>query len=193
MKKPNSYDTTTVTTDFTPLPAGGYVCKIMQVEVTKSKTGLEMLKISLDIAEGDFKDYFANAYKNDTRPDKKWGCTAYIVTDESTDYGVKNLKTFITSVEESYSGFNVVWGDKFAACFKGKFVGVVFRREQYENASGEVRWSTKPAWFRSTDTIKKGVEIPEDKYLPGKESTSKSSGNINDGFTDAEQDELPFM
>ena len=137
MKKPTNYDTTEVTGEFTPLKPGGHICKIMQVKETKSKSGLDMLEISLDIAEGEQKDYYAKAYRSDTRADKKWGCVVYLVVDESTDYGVKNLKTFTTSVEKSNVGFQIAWGDNFAKCFANKLVGGVFGREQYLNASNE--------------------------------------------------------
>lgn len=62
MKKPNNYETTQAYGDFTPLELGGHICKIMKVEETKSKAGNDMIIISLDIAEGDQKDYFSKQY-----------------------------------------------------------------------------------------------------------------------------------
>lgn len=203
MKKPTNYDTTEVTGEFTPLKPGGHICKIMQVKETKSKSGLDMLEISLDIAEGEQKDYYAKAYRSDTRTDKKWGCVVYLVVDESTDYGVKNLKTFTTSVEKSNNGFSIAWGDNFAKCFANKLVGGVFGREQYLNNSNEVKWSTKCKWFRSVESIRAGVDVPEDKLLPDDQydkafdkGTQQNQGQLNygnDGFTTTENEELPFM
>ena len=196
MNKPSNYESIKTQGEFIPLPAGGYVCKVMQVLETKSKSGLEMLQISLDIAEGEFKNYFTDAYKNDTRDQKKWGCIAYLVVDENTDYGTKNLKGFVTSVENSNTGFNVVWGDNFAKCFKGKLVGAIFGREQYESNTG-IHWSTKFKWFRGTDTIKSGnFQIPEDKYLPDGVTSRPTPNQVNDGFMnipDGIDEELPFM
>lgn len=195
MKKPTSYDTTEVAGDFTPLKLGGHICKIMQVKETKSKSGLDMLEISLDIAEGEQKDYYTKAYKSDTREDKKWGCVVYLVVDESTEYGVKNLKTFTTCVKKSNQGFQVAWGDSFAKCFTNKIVGGVFGREQYLNKKNEIKWSTKCRWFRSVEAIKAGVDIPEDKLLTEGQSP-QNQGQLNygnDGFTSAENVDLPFM
>lgn len=198
MKKPNNYDTTQAVGEFTPLKLGGHICRIMQVEEVKSKTGLDMLKISLDIAEGEQKGYYADAYKSDTRQDKKWGCVVYYVVDENTEYGTKNLKTFITCVEKSNTGFSPVWGDNFAACFKGKLVGGVFGREQYLNNKQEIKWATKCVQLRSVEAIRAGVEVPEDKLLNG---TTVIPANANpipgqDGFMnipDGLDEELPFM
>lgn len=202
MQKPNDYDNVQAYGEFTPLKLGGHICKIMQVKETKSKAGKDMLEISLDIAEGDQKDYFAQQYKADTRENKKWGCTVYqLINDDKGNTG-RGFKSFITSVENSNSGFNVLWGDKFAACFKCKLVGGVFGREQYLNQSGEKKFSTKCIQFRSAEAIRSGVEVPEDKLLPedGKYSgypsgytpTPGADGfmNIPDGSI---EEELPFL
>lgn len=199
MNKPNNYETTQAVGDFTPLKLGGHICRIMQVEEKQSRTGLTMLVISLDIAEGDQKDYFANQYKSDTRENKKWGCVVYSVVDESTDYGTKNLKTFITCVENSNNGFKVQWGDKFATCFKGKLIGGVFGKEQYLNQNNEEKWATKCRFFRSVDSIKVGFDVPEDKYI-NDSYYDRAHDNIHqpgeDGFMnipDGMSEELPFI
>lgn len=190
MQKPQNYESIKVG-DFTPIAPGGHLCVIKQVKEEKSKNGLDMLVIHLDTDNADAQpNYFMEQFKNDIRPEKKWGCIMYLVVDNSTEYGPANLKRFCTSVEESNTGFSVAWGDKFEACFKEKKVGVVFGREQYLNASGEVKWSTKPKHFRSTSTVL-NAEIPKEKFLP--ESSSNVSGT--DGFMnipDSIEDELPF-
>lgn len=198
MQKPNNYEETQTAGEFTPLKLGGHVCKIMQVKEAKSRSGLDMLEISLDIAEGDQKDYYANAWKTDTRQDKKWGCIVYMVVDASTEYGTKNLKTFCTSVEKSNQGFQIVWGEGFAKCFANKLIGGVFGREQYKNANNEVKWYTKCRYFRSVDSIRAGVDVPEDKLLQEGQSSQNQGqlnyGDGNDGFTNVQgNEELPFM
>ena len=85
MEMPNDFQTTQGFGDYTPLPAGGYICRIMGVEETKSKSGRDMIKVSLDIAEGEFKNRFAEAWKADTRADKKWGCIANQLVYDTTD------------------------------------------------------------------------------------------------------------
>lgn len=59
MKKIAGYDESeALTGEFEVLEAGGYICKIINAKVEKSKTNKEMLVIAFDIAEGDHKDYF---------------------------------------------------------------------------------------------------------------------------------------
>ena len=167
MVKPNNYDGTQEYGEFKPLELGGHVCKIMSVEETKSGSGKDMLKIFLDIAEGEQANYYAEQYKADSRAEKKWGCIVYQLVEDKDGNTNRGLKTFITSVEKSNKGFTVAWGDDFAACLKGKLVGGVFGREQYQNSKGELRFATKCVSFRSVDTIRSGVEVPNDKLLSG--------------------------
>lgn len=170
MQKPQDFDNVQAFGDFVPLPAGGYVCRIMGVEETASRAGAPMIKISLDIAEGQYKDYFANQYRANTRTDKKWSYSAIInqlVYDTSGNNSTnRGFKTFVTSVCESNQSFNVAWGDGFSACFKNRLVGVLFGREEYIGTDGKTHWSTKALNFRSVKTIRDGgFEIPADKPL----------------------------
>jgi len=167
MVKPNNYDGVQEYGEFKPLELGGHICKIMSVEETKSGSGKDMLKIYLDIAEGEQANYYTEQYKADSRAEKKWGCIVYQLVEDKDGNTNRGLKTFITSVEKSNKGFAVAWGDNFAACFKGKLVGGVFGREQYQNSKGELKFTTKCVSFRSIDTIRIGVEIPADKLLSG--------------------------
>lgn len=200
MQKPNDYDNVQAYGDFIPLKLGGHICKIMQVKETTSKAGKEMLEISLDIAEGDQKDYFAQQYKSDTRENKKWGCVVYQLVKDNDGNTSKGFKTFITSAENSNSGFKVSWGNNFAACFKGKLIGGVFGREQYLNSYCEKKFATKCVQFRSVESIRNGVDIPEDKLLPESQDNGYGPGytpsTIGDGFMNIPnglEEELPFM
>ena len=190
MRKPSNYDNAPVSGDFEPIEKGGHICVIKQVEETKSKSGLDMLIISLDTDISDKQPkYFENQFKNDIRPDKKWGCMMYLVVDENTDYGTKNLKTFCTCVEKSNTGFETAWGDNWCRQFKDKKVGAVFGKEQYESADGAVKWSTKPKWFRSTDTVL-DANPPEDKFLTKNANQMDANGFMN--IPDSIDEELPF-
>jgi hypothetical protein len=123
-----------------------------------------MLVILFDFAEGDEQaGYFMKQFENDIRPDKKYpnAGTNYMVIDESVDYGVRNLKTFITCVEKSNPGFAVKWDDNFGQQFKGKLIGGIFRLEKDWYDNREVK-RHKLAWFRSIEGIK-DADIPEER------------------------------
>jgi hypothetical protein len=194
MNKPKGYDEAQAYGDYTPLELGGHICKIMSVEEMKSRTGKDMLKISLDIAEGPQKDFYAQQYRNSTFEDKRWGCIVYQLVYDNDGNTNKGLKTFLTSVEESNAGYKVAWGESFCKSLKGKLIGGVFGREQYENRNGELKWSTKCVQFRSVETIKKGVNVPEDKYLKDHESSGHQSAPTNNGdFAEITgESDLPF-
>lgn len=189
MNKPKNYDETYSYsyTENKALPPGGYICKIMGVKESKSKSNKDMIEISLDIAEGDFKNFYTDKYKADTRKEKKWGCVVYQLTEDEEGNCNRGLKTFLTSVEESNSGFSVVWGDKFCDSLKGKAVGGVFRREQFSGQYG-LAFVTRCCSFRSVQTIIDGIEVPGDKMLDDKKdkaTTAYTVSSVND-------DDLPF-
>lgn len=188
MRKPEGYDNTRVYGDFKKLEKGGYVCRIMKVEETKSRTdGKEMLVISLDIAEGENKDFFANRYRSDDRQDKKWGCTVYQLVYDKEGNTNRGFKTFISGVESSNSGFKVIWGDNFCESLKNKLVGGIFGEEEYEKKDGNIGVSVKCKSFRSVDVIRSGdFDIPEKKLLSG----NKSQNSWHDPLD--EDDSLPF-
>ena len=99
-KTNNSYET---------LPKGNYVCKIMKAEEHTSKEGKISIKLSFDIAEGEYKDFYAKKYQEDTREDKKWSRDAEyyisIPTDESSDFIKTKYDTFFANLEDSNNGY----------------------------------------------------------------------------------------
>ena len=176
--KPHDFDTVQGYGEFKDITPGGHIMRIMGVEVVTSRTGKEMLKISLDTASDDTQpNYFADKYRRDTRPDKKWGCTMYQLVYDDQGATNRGFKTFITSVEESNPGFTIAWGAGFEACLKNKRVGAIFREEEYEKNDGTIGKSVKPFAFRSVETIKEGVEIPEPKLLNNPTTPASSYGN----------------
>lgn len=194
MVKPSNYDNVQEYGEFKPLELGGHICKIMSVEETKSSTGKDMLKIFLDIAEGEQANYYAEQYKADSRADKKWGCIVYQLTEDKDGNTNRGLKTFITSVEKSNKGFTVAWGDNFTTCLKGKVIGGVFGREQYQNSKGELKFTTKCVSFRSADTVRAGVDVPADKLLQGAAPTGIATSGIPSDFEEVTlaAGDLPF-
>lgn len=166
MNKPADFDNVQEFTNVPQLPPGGYICRIIGVQETTAKSsGAAMLKIGVDIAEGEFKGHFQRLFDSDNRSDKKWRAVVnqLVYAPDGSNTTNRGFKTFVTSVQKSNNGFQVQWGNNFAPCFKGRLVGVVFRREGWIDDNGEVRFTTKPAWFHSVDEIRKGVPVPEDK------------------------------
>lgn len=194
MDKPRNYDIVTALGEFKPLKPGGYICRIEKVIETLSKSGKEMIVIYLDIAAGEQKDYFKKQYENDKRDNRKWGCIVYQLVHDSYGDTNRGFKTFNTSVEESNPGFKIIWGGQYCESLKNKLIGGVFGREQYKKQNGELAWNVKCFNFRSVETIKEGVAVPEDRLY--KENFENRIYGMNKPVRyiveSADDDDLPF-
>lgn len=201
MQKPIGFDEVQEFTEFKKLPKGGYICRIMKVEETKSQNGNDMVLVYLDIADGEYAGYFSSSYSNDTRPNKKWGAVIrQVVLDSTTGQTSRGFKGFITAMEKSNAGWvnSQIWNDNFCQFFKGKVIGCVFGDSYYINAAGKKAVFAKPQRLYSVETIKKNeFKIPDDEYSDNypKEGNAVANNPMADmGFvpmTDA-MGKLPF-
>lgn len=171
------------------LPAGGYVAKILNAEEVSYDWG-NVLLISFDILEGDYKDFFATDYKGQDREDKKWRGTyrLRIPNDDGSEQDGWTKRTFgnsIWSIEASNPGYHWDWDE---TKFKGKIVGVLFRNKEWE-MNGNTGWTTECCSLTSVDDIRQGkFRQPKDKPL---KATSVSSTG-NSWQEDNSNSELPF-
>ena len=173
-----------------PLPAGGYVAKILNAKVEEYSWG-EVLVISFDIAEGEYKDFFSKQYKENTREDKKWkGNFRLTVPQESNQYFYSQKRTFgnaIWAIEESNPSFRWAWDEN---ALKGKMVGVLFRNFEYD-VDGNQGWSTECCTFVSVEDVRTGnFKQPKDKPLRNKSTNNATTNNFT--VLDDSSDDLPF-
>jgi len=188
MNKPRDWDTTQAYGDYTPLPPGAYICKILRVEEDVSSSRLPMLKITLDIHEGKYTGFFRKRYDADTRPDKKWPCIYHQVTQNHDGSTSGGFKAFVTSVENSNPGMIIKWDSTFLTQFKSKLVGVLFRSEEFIKREGGTSWATKAYQFRSTNSLA-DCPVPEKKPLSNGAPIPASSFVPTD---DTDDDDVPF-
>lgn len=172
-----------------PLPAGGYVAKIMNAEV-KEYTWGEVLVISFDIAEGEYKEFFAKQYRDNTNEDKKWkGNFRLTVPQEGNRWYDSQKRSFgncIACIEESNSGYHWNWDEK---SLLGKLVGVLFRNYEYD-IDGRQGWSTECGTFVSVDDIRNGnFRQMKDRPLKNKPAETKPAAIE---YEEIEDDDLPF-
>lgn len=188
MNKPAGYDEAQVLGEFTPINLGGHKLVIMKVEEVTANNGNQYLKISFDTAKDDVQpSYYSNAYKSDTRDNKKWsGVTTVFPTDKDGKTS-KSFKTFCTAVEHSNSGFKMVWGDQFCNALKGKAVGGVFGEEEYVGNDGTIKTARKLFWFRGIDKVM-DAEIPAKRTVEPQPASNDGFMNIPDSI----DNELPF-
>lgn len=141
--------------DFKALPIGAYECIIKEAEVHKNQeTGKENFKVAIDIATGEYKDYFQKRYDNNNSSDKKWdnNATRYLAFQgENVSY----FKGFITCVENSNAGYTWNWDE---ATLKGKKICGVFQYEEYEKQDGSKAVKVRLSKFRSMDKMQEAKE-----------------------------------
>ena len=192
IQKWNDYDTVKGYSDYERLPKGGYVVKILGVSIEHFRDNVATLKLSCDICEGEYTNYFADAYKANTNENKFWSCNLLQnlpVDDKSERDGwtKKSFRTMIDAIEDSNPGYHWDWNEQ---SLKGKIVGGLFNEQEYEAKDGTIRKTTRLARLCNAQNIRDGkYTLPKDKLLNKK-------APLNDGFMSipdsVESDGLPF-
>lgn len=183
MNKPNDFDKAVAFGEYETLPAGGYKCIIKGAKCEKAQNGKEYLKLAIDIAEGEYKDFYKKKYDNDSRIDKKWS-GVWAIFIEGYEAGTTNpkFKGLTTSLEVSNSGYKWDWKED---SLKDKKIGIVFREEEFESMTdGQIHTAVKPFYAVSIDNVE-SAKIPNIKKLATKENTA----NV---FTAEEVNDLPW-
>lgn len=139
--------------EYKDVTAGGYVAKIMDVEVNQEK---QYLRLMLDIAEGEFKDYYTDLYE---RKDF-WLLNLY------RSYKQKALpffKQFIDAVQASNPRYK--WnGDETKLI--NKLVGIVLQEEEYTKSTGEMGVRLVVSKTLPVSDIREGkFSVPERKEM----------------------------
>lgn len=196
MRKPRNYDSAEKYTEGKKLPAGGYVCKIINVKEQVSQAGNDMLVLAFDIAEGEFKDFYKEGYEKNTSEDKKWRGNFYTMVPgedaEKDNWQLRRFKTNISKFEESNNGYHFDW--EHPEKLKGLLVGMVFGEEEYVANDGSNRFATKPVRLELVETIKNDdFEVPAIKYLDNTSSApAQSSTDFMDIPDNADGEQIPF-
>ena len=184
--------------DFRGLPIGAYECVIMDARVNHNEqSGKDTFKVSVDIASGEFKDYFRKMYENDTRIDRKWNNNAVKYLSYTGD-NVAYFKGFITTVENSNANYKWDWDE---TKLKGKKVCGVFQYEEYEKQDGTKGIKVRLNKFRSLDKLGE-IEVSDSvKMLDGTYKSyddymefveNKANEIFGKDIVEISNDQLPF-
>lgn len=191
MEKINGYDTAqALTGEYERLKPGGYICKIIAAKEEISKSNKKMLKIALDIDEGENKGFFMKRWeelkkeKTDPNQEVKYPNVAtYRQMLEGNEKAIGFLKGLMTSLEASNPNFKWDWDEKKLV---GLRCGAIFGEEEYEKLDGSIGISCKVKFIRTVKCIQEdNYKIPELKKLPVKGDAAEFSGA-------ADNDDLPF-
>lgn len=183
--------------DFRGLPIGAYECVIMDARVNHNEqSGKDTFKVSVDIASGEFKDYFKKMYENDTRIDRKWNNNAVKYLSYTGD-NIAYFKGFLTVVENSNPGYKWDWDE---TKLKGKKVCGVFQYEEYEKQDGTKGIKVRLSKFRSLDKMKEievsdSIKMLDGTYVDYEEYNKSSADKAKDLFGSSVEvipEDLPF-
>lgn len=174
--------------EFTKVPAGAYVCIITAVEDVPDK---EYLKVSYDIAEGEFAKYYTNQ-RND-HPDWAW-IGAYVKSYKQK--ALPMFKRFCSAISKSNGSFvfdgNAINADE--RTLVGKKLGIVLREEEYYSNSGDLRTRLIVHKEFPIDQIGK-QKVPDVKRMEGAIRTTTNPATVpSTGFMTIPEgtEEVPF-
>ena len=180
------------------LPAGGYVAKILKVEVCEYNWG-DVLVLSFDINEGEYKGHFRKRWDADADSSygQKWKGTFRLnIPSDKSRYPDSDKRAFnnaIWAVEASNKGYKWAWKEE---TLKGKLIGVLFRNREWEK-DGNTGWTTECCTVTSVEDIRSGsFKMPKDKPLKqattAAQSTAATKAEAFQQVDTIADDEVPF-
>lgn len=182
--------------EFVPLPADGYICKIINAEMTQSRNQNPMLNLHVDIDEGEFAGYFKKSFESvkKFKPDAKWdsnGIYRQVIYD-STNKVTRFFKGLITTIMRCNPNNNINSHDFEAASLRGLLIGLVFGQEEYTKNNGDIGIKTVPRLPTSLAKIHdRDFKIPELKKLKDQTPPPSTSDNGLEGKP-VGNDDIPF-
>ena len=131
------------------LPAGGYVCEIVSATLNDDQaTGKANIELHVDVCEGEYSGYFQSL------EDRYgfWGLRGWMSFKESQ---LPSFQRTCAAICNSNPGFvfNPLAGATDIDTLKGKKIGVVVGKEEYES-NGDVREKNTVARFVEVEKIK---------------------------------------
>ena len=165
IRKPKNWENVKAATDRIQRPAGGYLAKIVAAKTASYNTDMggqiDRLEIALDIADGEYKDFYQADYDSGKRQseDYKWKgvLRQYLPMEdgsENDEWRKSSLKAMMEAIEDSNGGYRYDW-DKPESQLKGKTVGCVFRLEEWA-MNGKKGWKAQPFKFVPVEAIRTG-------------------------------------
>lgn len=168
--------------DFQRVPAGAYICVIRGAEDVPDR---EYLRITYDIAKGEYAGYYDDLRKN--HPEWK---SAGSMIKSYKEKALPMFKRFCSAVSKSngnyvFDGGNV---NSDESTLVGKVVGLLLGEEEYYSNSGDKRTRL---YVNKEFPIDKIGEQKVPKIKPVKEDApAMPSGFVN--VPESNDDELPF-
>jgi len=145
MVRPSNWDTIQVHSERKP-PSGCYIMQIINATVGMTKNNDTILRLELDIAEGEYKNYYTDisaSYNKNLL--LKFG---QLCEKESS---IPYFKNIITDIEQSNMGFKFNFN---CNSLRGKYIGAYTFYEVYKTNEGQIREAMKIDKFVSIDQVR---------------------------------------
>lgn len=156
---------------FAPLPAGGYVCRILDVKV-ENAAGATYIKFRIDVSEGEHAGYFQRRFDADkgSQYGQKWKGIYKIFLpkmDGDEEKYINSIASYKGQVNMIARANNKPEPDIETGydpdTFKGCTIGILFREASYRGNK-----FTEPAYLIEPQKIRSGdFEIPEPRTPNG--------------------------
>lgn len=199
MKKIENYNEIKVVENRPVLTVGGHECVIKDVKHFEYN-GIKKISLELDIANGEFKDYYQNKYDEKSGDSKYWddGATLSFPEEPTEDKEKSYFKGLITAIESYNPNYTWNWNEE---TLKGLKVNCNFSLKEYEGNDGKIY--TKPQVSRfvnSKDNFKKDyvptVRTVNNEYIKYEDYKNRNTQNlVNDLGTDVVEildENMPF-
>lgn len=158
---------------FEPLPAGGYVAKIIDMKDNENR---EYVEVVFDIAEGPKAGYYSDDFGKE-HPYTHHFFLSY------RDKALGMLKGRLEAIQRSNPGFDpfAAWDAGRLDMFVNRLVGINLQEEEYENRDGDIRTRLNVCQVIDAQTVRDGkVKVRQKKELAGKTPTSVAAAPADD-------------
>ena len=183
MKKIENYDEIKVNENKPILQVGGYECVIKNVKHYEHNS-IKKISLEIDIANGDFKNYYQEKYDERNSEIKYWddGATISFPEEPVEDKEKSYFKGLITAIESYNQDYKWNWDEE---TLKGLKINCNFSLKEYEGNDGNIY--TKPQisrFINSKDNFKKDYVPPvrtiNNEFIKYEEYKNKSVNQAKD-------------
>ena len=157
--------------DFTPLPAGPYVARLVEMKDNEAK---EYVEAVFDIAEGEHANYYSD----------DWGKShpyAHHFFMSYKDSALGMLKGRLDAIAKSNPGFDpeAAWNAGRLDMFVGRLVGINLQEEEYRRNDGEVATRLNVCQVVDAQRVREGkVKVRAKKALDGGGGNTGRPGGV---------------
>lgn len=180
------------------LPPDGYICQIVNAELSQTNKGFQKIILHIDIVEGEYTGYFRKQteYRKKFKPDTPWHYTGIydqFLYEKNSNNISKIFKHLINTLMRCNPHNNINTHNFEVTSLRGLLVGFVFGEKEFSNPSdNSIYIKTVPRLLKTVADIREHkFKIPERKKLE-EQAAPSAADNIPAGASIVDNDDMPF-